>query len=105
MTPLELPPCRHRGEQLLPDRWLCYSDRLVLRNGLVSGQTCRTRCPYVDHESGPDTAAGPDAPGVEVDYEPGLLAVGVITSPRPLSTLPQTIAELRRAGFTQPTHV
>jgi hypothetical protein len=97
------PACRHRGEQLLPDRWLCFSSRLVLRTGLVSAETCRTRCPYVDHPA--DPAAGPDAPGIEVALVPGLVAVGVTTAPRPMSTLPQTVAELRRAGFTQPTHV
>ena len=105
MNPLPLPVCRHRGEQLLPDRWLCYSDRLVLRNGLVSSETCRSRCPYVDHEAGPADCPGADPPGVEVEHDPRLLSVGVITAPRPLSTLPQTVAELRRAGFTQPTHV
>jgi hypothetical protein len=103
MSASPLPACRHRGEQLLPDRWLCHSDRLVLRTGLVSGETCRARCPYVDHE-GP--AARPaDDPGVAVDLDPGLVAVGIVTAPRPVCTLPQTIGELRRAGFTQPLHV
>jgi hypothetical protein len=104
MSSPPLPPCRHRGEQLLPDRWLCHSDRLVLRTGLVSGDTCRARCPYVDHD-GPGDRTAADTPGVEVDLDPGLVAVGVITAPRAMATLPQTIAELRRAGFTQPTHV
>ena len=105
MTASSLPMCRHRGEQLLPDRWLCFSSRLVLRNGLVSGETCRSRCPYVDHEPDPTDRAGDDAPGIAVDDDPGLIAVGVITAPRPICTLPQTISELRRGGFTQPTHV
>lgn len=103
MSPDPLPACRHRGEQLLPDRWLCHSDRLVLRTGLVSGDTCRTRCPYVDHDGG--TRPTPGAPGVTVEPRPELLSVGVITAPRPLSTLPQTLAELRRAGFPQPVRV
>ena len=101
----DLPRCRHRGEQLLPDRWLCYSHRLVLRNGLVSSETCRSRCPYVDHEADPGIDDETYAPGIEVQYDPGLISVAVITAPRPISTLPQTISELRRAGFTQPTHV
>ncbi len=105
MSNAPLPACRHRGEQLLPDRWLCYSSRLVLRTGLVSGETCRSRCPYVDHEPDPDDRPGPEAPGIEVEHDPGLLSVGVITAPRPISTLPQTVSELRRAGFTQPAHV
>jgi hypothetical protein len=90
---------------LLPDRWLCYSNRLVLRTGLVSSETCRSRCPYVDHEPDPGDRPATDAPGLEVEHDPALLSVGIITAPRPISTLPQTISELRRAGFTQPAHV
>jgi hypothetical protein len=105
MTPPPLPACRHRGEQLLPDRWLCFSSRLVLRNGLVSGETCRSRCPYVDHEPDATDPAWSDAPTVAVDDDPGLIAVGVITAPRPVCTLPQTVSELRRGGFTRPVHV
>ena len=105
MSSAHLPACRHRGEELLPDRWLCYSDRLVLRTGLVPSETCRARCPYVDHEPAFAGGTEPDAPGVRVEYHPDLVAVGVITAPRPVATLPQTLAELRRAGFAQPVHV
>lgn len=69
MTPPDLPRCRHRGEQFLPDRWLCTSNRLVLRSGLVSSETCRSRCPYVDHENdptGPAEAEGTVTPGIDV---------------------------------------
>lgn len=58
MTRALLPECRHRGDQLLPGRWRCASPRLVLPTGLVSADTCRSRCPYLDHE--PDPAGPPD---------------------------------------------
>lgn len=56
MTLLALPECRHRGEELLPGRWRCTSPRLVLPTGLVSAETCRSRCPYVDHADAPNIA-------------------------------------------------
>jgi hypothetical protein len=59
----------------------------------------------VDHEPDATDRAEEDAPGIAVDDDPGLVAVGVITAPRPICTLPQTLAELRRGGFTQPIHV
>ncbi len=105
MSFAHLPACRHRGEQLLPDRWLCYSDRLVLRTGLVPGEMCRSRCPYVDHEPASPGCPEPAAPGIRVEHCPELIAIGVITAPRPVATLPQTLAELRRGGFPQPVHV
>jgi hypothetical protein len=101
----ELPACRHRGAELLLDQWMCRSTRLVLRTGLVSGEMCRTACPYVDHEPDAPARTEPDAPGVTVGCDPNLLAVGVITAPRPVPTLPQTLAELRRAGFCQDLRV
>lgn len=105
MSAPDLPTCRHRGEELLPDRWVCHSARLVLRTGLVSGETCRSRCPYVDHEPDAPARTAPDAPGVTVECDPRLVAVGVVTAPRPVATLPQTLAELRRAGFPQPVRL
>lgn len=105
MSAPELPACRHRGEELLPDQWLCRSTRLVLRTGLVSGETCRSRCPYVDHQSDAPARAELDAPGLIVGPNPLLLSIGVITAPRYTPTLPQTLAELRRAGFPQPIHI
>jgi hypothetical protein len=101
----DLPACRHRGEELIPDQWVCHSTRLVLRTGLVTGETCRSRCPYVDHEPDASARTEPDAPGVMVACDPRLVAIGVITAPRPVPTLPQTLAELRRAGFPQPVRV
>ncbi|MBN9120280.1 MAG: hypothetical protein J0I06_14170 [Planctomycetes bacterium] len=105
MSAPRLPGCRHRGEELLPDRWVCLSDRLVVRTGLVSGETCRSRCPYVDHEPDGPARSEPHAPGLTVACDPRLVAVGVITAPRSVPTLPQTLAELRRAGFPQPVRV
>ena len=100
-----LPACRHRGAELLPDQWQCHSNRLVLRTGLVSGEMCRSRCPYVDHEPDAPARAELDAPGLTVECDPRLVTIGVITAPRPVPTLPQTLAELRRASFPQPVHV
>ena len=105
MSTAALPVCRHRGAELLPDRWECRSNRLVLRTGLVSGEMCAARCPYVDHECDAPARTEPDAPGLTVECDPRLVAIGVITAPRPIPTLPQTLAELRRAGFSQPVRV
>lgn len=100
-----LPACRHRGAELVPGGWACRSTRLVLRTGLVSAETCRSRCPYVDHPPDEPERTEPDRPGLAVAPDPLPLAIGVITAPRPIPTLPQTLAELRRGGFTQPVHV
>ena len=44
-----LPVCRHRGEELSPDRWRCNSPRLIVSPDGVPGDICRFKCPYVDH--------------------------------------------------------
>lgn len=49
MTPDQLPACRHRVAEFYPGRWLCSSQRLVTPKG-VTGEICRSICPYVDHE-------------------------------------------------------
>ena len=81
MNQAPLPVCRHRGDQVLPARWRCNSPRLVLPTGLVSGETCRSRCPYVDHEPDAPARAELDAPGLTVDCDPRLVTIGVITAP------------------------
>lgn len=54
-----LPGCRWRGEQLEDGRYPCYSARLVLGDGTVAGEVCRTQCPYVNHP-GPLPGPQPD---------------------------------------------
>lgn len=73
MTAPVLPDCRHRGGEVLPGRWLCRSPRLVRATGLVSGETCRSRCPYVDHADGPPRPAGrPGGPASAPDRATGV---------------------------------
>lgn len=41
-----IPECIHRGREIVPGRFECFTDRLV-HSGTVAGDTCR-RCPYAD---------------------------------------------------------
>jgi hypothetical protein len=46
---IELPVCRHRGEELPTGRFLCRSPKLITSTRGITADTC-LRCPYVDHE-------------------------------------------------------
>jgi len=45
---MELPPCRHRGAQLVSGNWDCRSPKLIAPKGVNADICCR--CPYSDHE-------------------------------------------------------
>lgn len=44
-----LPPCRHRGHEFYPGRWVCASPRVIAFRG-ATAELCAGVCPYVDHE-------------------------------------------------------
>jgi GT2 family glycosyltransferase len=111
------PACRHRGEQFAPGHWVCSSPKVVVPGGIVTADVCRHQCPYVDHADDPrftaPACANPSELGpyptlpapVAVAADPGLLAVAMITAPRPVPTAERSLFELRRAGFGQTAHV
>lgn len=45
---MNLPPCRHRGAEFYPDRWVCASPRVVAFKG-ATAELCAHVCPCVDH--------------------------------------------------------
>ncbi len=49
LLPMLLPECRWRGPEIEPGRYGCSSRKLVVGSRGVRGETCRTRCPFVDH--------------------------------------------------------
>ena len=115
-----LPPCRHRGPALLPDRWSCHSTKLVIPGIGVTREMCATVCPYVDHE--PDRRLErmlrhvplADDSGLcsrwphdrlPVTPQPNCLAIAMLSAPRPVCTVDNSLHELRCAGFTQPVRV
>lgn len=97
MTLPVLPACRHRGAEELPGRWRCHSPRLVLPTGLVSEETCRSRCPYVDHE-GARPGAGAREPRFEWISTARLIADAVALAGR-LPTDCEGVAGIPRSGM------
>ena len=101
MNSVALPSCRHRGEQIGRERWVCRSPSIFAPLGFVSGRTCRFLCPYVDHDGhGPKAAEGVRGP-ITIRARLELFALAMITAPRQVPTVNRTIAEARRAGFVQ----
>lgn len=98
-----LPDCRHRGVQFEPGRWFCGSDRLIVPGRQVTTLDCLRLCPYVDR---PDDSERERAELTRFDRPRPVvtggarIAVGVVSAPRRLPTVEQTIAHLRAAGFT-----
>src|SRR5262245_56367129 len=105
MKPAKIPPCRHRGAEFAPGKWTCSSSKVIAPARIVTAHVCSTICPYVDHEL--DGVSERDAPITAVRVRPRrrLLAVGMVTAPRHVRTVEQSLAELRRAGFAQRVHV
>ena len=68
--------------------------------GVVSETDCAAHCPHVDHPPAPRSLTDSQSPTI-VAIESTRVAVGVITAPRPHSTLAETLCSLRRAGFPQ----
>jgi hypothetical protein len=101
MNSSAIPACRHRGEEIGQERWVCRSPRIFAPLGYVSGGTCRFHCPYVDHDGdgakSPEAVCGP----IRVQPRPELFALAMISAPRPAPTVNRTIAEVRHGGFTQ----
>lgn len=105
-----LPPCQHRGESTGEDLWSCDSPRLILPLGVVHGDTCRFRCPYVtppetDSPQHGGATAGAVIPVASAHYRIDLpatfarIAVGVTVTYRDPPTLGQCLASLAVAGF------
>jgi hypothetical protein len=120
LTPL--PACRHRGDEISPDRWVCRSPWLVVPAGIVSGDVCRSECSYVDFAADPPAgrkSRGSRVEGLEpensenansasrlpaataVEVRPEMLSIAMISAPRPVATVDLSLAELRRGGFSQ----
>ena len=103
----QLPGCRHRGAEIAHDQWSCRSPWIVAPAGIVGGDVCRHECAYVDFDNQPPAV---NRQGVadselsrlfEVAVRPELLSIGMISAPRPVRTVEQSLSELRRAGFAQ----
>ena len=105
MTGAKIPPCRHRGDEFAPGQWTCSSPKVVAPARIVTARVCSTICPYVDHplEAAPRKPDG--AAAVRVGLRPRMLALGMVTAPRHVPTVQQSLAELRRAGFRQTVHL
>ncbi|MCA9070706.1 MAG: hypothetical protein KDA84_17370, partial [Planctomycetaceae bacterium] len=96
-----LPDCRHRGAGLGADRWICNSPKLVVLNGSVSGDMCRSRCPYVDRSMdamSPQRITVPRSSSVP-PLRLSRIAVGVAAAPRNPPTIRECLHSLKRAGF------
>jgi hypothetical protein len=111
-------PCRHRGPALACDRWSCHSPKLVIPGGVVTREICNTSCPYVDHEPDRqiDRLLGPGGTHgtatsqwlqdrVWVTPRADVVAIAMISAPRPVRTVDRSLRELRNAGFSQPVCV
>jgi hypothetical protein len=46
---MTLPPCRHRGDEFFPGRWVCSSPHVVAFRG-ATAELCAKVCRFVDHE-------------------------------------------------------
>lgn len=106
MTASPLPSCRMRGTEVSNDRWFCRSPHLVVPGRVVDGGYCRQACRVAD--VGPVSGylgdvsypvPMPEAASIEVARETSRIAIGVVTAPRAIPTLGNTLLELRRAGF------
>lgn len=97
------PACRHRGKRIGAQRWICRSPKIVASLGLVTADQCAGECPFVDHPSTNEQSAplGETTRAIT----PEMLAIAMITAPRPVETASDTIAELRFGGFDQTIHV
>lgn len=118
-----LPVCRHRSGPIGPGIWRCASPKVVTPGNSVTSEMCAGSCPYVDHETDPrfpmfsggglrflpGNVARKDHPNttkrVSVDVRPELFAIGMLTAPRPVSTVMNSLSELRKAGFGQQVHL
>ena len=118
--PSILPLCRHRGDELRTDEWLCASPKVVALAGTVRAADCRA-CHCIDHPpvaddfpllihadllgSAGDGAAAAGPAVYEVELRPASLAIVMIAAPRSAATVDRSLASLRRGGFTQPIDV
>jgi glycosyltransferase involved in cell wall biosynthesis len=106
VIPAPLPECRFRGREVAHERWFCASPQLVIAGRVVAESFCREQCRVADQGSGeyPDCVSYPLplAPPQPRQAVPRLdqIAVGIVTAPREKPTLPTTLLELRRAGFS-----
>ena len=98
-----LPACRYRNHQVAADRWVCDSPCVEVLGGIVTGQICRDDCPHVDHDE-PHCEQSTE-PAEVVACDPAQISIAMVTAPRPVSTVEQSISELRRAGFPQMVHL
>lgn len=112
MTSHALPPCRHRGAEFAAGRWTCSSPLLLIPARIVTAEVCACDCPYVDHalrddlgNHAPISPTGESGIRTAVRLRPELVAVAMVTAPRPVQTVDRSLAELRRAGFQQTIHV
>lgn len=109
----ELPVCRHRGVAVAAGRWQCGSPLVVAPGGHVTAYMCRRECAHVDHEAVPlgakvtDSAAGLRRPvaSIAVQAPKARVCIGMLTAPRPLPTVTDSIASLRMAGFDADIHL
>ena len=88
-----LPACRYRNHQVAADRWVCDSPCVEVLGGIVTGQICRDDCPHVDHDE-PHCEQSTE-PAEVVACDPAQISIAMVTAPRPVSTVEQSISELR----------
>jgi hypothetical protein len=105
MKGAKIPPCRHRGDEFAPGKWTCSSPKVIAPARIVTADVCSTICPYVDHPLAPASRAAGGIAAIRVRPRPRRLAIGMVTAPRHVRTVEQSLAELRRAGFRQTIHL